>query len=68
MGLVRTSSAALMCGVAATLIGAQAAVAQASNRNATNITLLERLVIGAGAPKVAIHNPQAVTWVKKADI
>ncbi|MEO8686488.1 MAG: TonB-dependent receptor plug domain-containing protein, partial [Devosia sp.] len=68
MGLVRASSAALMCGVALTLSGAQGAAAQAKNVNTTNITLLERLVIGAGAPKVAINTPQAVTVVNQADI
>ena len=68
MGLVRASSAALMCGVALTLIGAQGAAAQAKNVNTTNVTLLERLVIGAGAPKVAINTPQAVTVVNQADI
>lgn len=68
MGLVRTRRAALMCGVALTVIGAQGAAAQASNPNASNITLLERLVIGAGAPKVAINTPQAVTVINQADL
>lgn len=66
MGLVRSSAAALLGGVALALVAQQAA--QAQNVNATNITLLERLVIGAGAPKVAINTPQAVTVLNQADI
>ena len=68
MGLVKTSAAALMCGVAFSAIGLQGAAAQSSDVNTTNITLLERLVIGAGAPKVAIDTPQAVTVINQADI
>ncbi len=68
MGLVKSSAAALMCGVALSAIGLQGAAAQSTNVNATNITLLERLVIGAGAPKVAIDTPQAVTVINQADI
>ncbi|PXA99006.1 TonB-dependent receptor [Nostoc sp. 3335mG] len=65
MGLVRSRAAALMGGVALALV---AQGAQAQNVNTTNITLLERLVIGAGAPKVAIDTPQAVTVLNQADI
>lgn len=43
-------------------------VAFAQNINASNFTLLERLVIGAGAEKVAINTPQAVTVVSQDDI
>jgi hemoglobin/transferrin/lactoferrin receptor protein len=69
MGLVKSSAAALMCGVALSAIGLQGAAGQsATNVNASNITLLERLVIGAGAPKVAIDTPQAVTVINQADI
>ncbi|HTM77756.1 MAG TPA: TonB-dependent receptor plug domain-containing protein, partial [Devosia sp.] len=68
MGLVKTGAAALMCGVALSAIGLQGAAAQSTNVNASNVTLLERLVIGAGAPKVAINTPQAVTVVNQADI
>ncbi|QQR38078.1 TonB-dependent receptor domain-containing protein [Devosia rhizoryzae] len=67
MGLVRSRRAALMCGVALGMVVAQGAAAQ-QNVNATNITLLERLVIGLGMPKVAIDTPQAVTVVNQADI
>ncbi|MDB5613654.1 MAG: TonB-dependent hemin, ferrichrome receptor [Devosia sp.] len=67
MGLVRSRAVALMCGVALGAIASQGAAAQ-SNVNTTNVTLLERLVIGAGAPKVAINTPQAVTVIDQADI
>ncbi|KRA96672.1 hypothetical protein ASD83_16430 [Devosia sp. Root685] len=66
MGLVRSRAAALLGGVALTIVAQQGAVAQ--NVNATNITLLERLVIGAGAPKVAINTPQAVTVLNQEDL
>lgn len=68
MGLVRSRSVALMCGVALGVVATQAAMAQDANTNATNMTLLERLVIGAGAPKIAIDTPQAVTVVNQEDI
>lgn len=67
MGLVRSRAVALMCGVTLGSVALQGAAAQ-SNVNATSVTLLERLVIGAGAPKVAIDTPQAVTVVDQADI
>ena len=66
MGLVRSRAAALLGGVALAIVAQQGAVAQ--NVNATNITLLERLVIGAGAPKVAINTPQAVTVLNQDDL
>lgn len=66
MGLVRSRAAALLGGVALAIVAQQGA--QAQNANATNITLLERLVIGAGAPKVAINTPQAVTVLNQEDI
>lgn len=67
MGLVKSGAAALLCGVAASIVAGQGAAAQDVNR--TNVTLLERLVIGlGGAPKVAIDTPQAVTVVNQEDI
>lgn len=66
MGLVRSRTAALLGGVALAIVAQQGA--QAQNVNATNITLLERLVIGAGAPKVAINTPQAVTVLSQEDL
>ncbi|KKC32459.1 hypothetical protein WH91_14315 [Devosia psychrophila] len=67
MGLVRSRAVTLMCGVALGAIALQGAAAQ-SKVNTKNVTLLERLVIGAGAPKVAIDTPQAVTVVSQGDI
>lgn len=68
MGLVARNTAMLMTGVAMVVVwGAGAAFAQSTttttttNRNTSNVTLLERLVIGAGAEKVALDTPQAVT-------
>ena len=68
MGLVRSQATALMCGAALGVVVMQAAAAQSTTVNATNITILERLVIGAGTPKVAIDTPQAVTVVNQDDI
>jgi len=75
MGLVARNAAALLSGVAVlVLAGSGAGYAQtatttaAVKKNAGNVTLLERLVIGAGAPKVAIDTPQAVTVLNQADI
>ena len=66
MGLVKSRATALLGGVALVIVAQHGA--QAQNVNTTNITLLERLVIGAGAPKVAIDTPQAVTVINQADI
>jgi hemoglobin/transferrin/lactoferrin receptor protein len=75
MGLVAKNAAALLSGVAVlVLVGSGAGYAQtattnaAVKKNAGNVTLLERLVIGAGRPKVAIDTPQAVTVLDQADI
>ncbi|WDQ98097.1 TonB-dependent receptor [Devosia sp. J2-20] len=68
MGLVRSQATALMCGAALGVVGMQAVAAQSVGVNTTNITILERLVIGAGAPKIAIDTPQAVTVVNQDDI
>lgn len=70
MGLVRANARALLAGVALTAI-ASAQVAQAqevTNTNTTFMTLLERIVVGAGKEKVAIDTPLAVTVVDQADI
>jgi hemoglobin/transferrin/lactoferrin receptor protein len=68
MGLVRGRAVALLGGVALGVIALQGAVAQ-SKANVSNVTLLERLVIGlGGAPKVSIDTPQAVTVINQADI
>ena len=68
MGLVRSRAAALMCGAALGLIASQGAAAQ-TTKNASNVTLLERLVIGfGGVAKVAIDTPQAVTVINQSDL
>lgn len=66
MGQIKSRTTTLMGGVALTIVAAHSVMAQ--DVNATNVTLLERLVIGAGAPKVAIDTPQAVTIVNQEDI
>ena len=69
MGLVRRNIVVLLSGAAMTVLASAPQVAaQSQNQNTKNITLLERLVIGAGAPKVAIDTPQAVTVVDQADL
>lgn len=68
MGLVARHATALLGGVALGVLVAGAAGAQSTNPNTKFVTLLERLVIGAGADKVAIDTPQAVTVVTQEDI
>ena len=68
MGLVARIATALLGSVAFGVLSAGAAHAQAQNTNTKHVTLLERLVIGTGAPKVAIDTPQAVTVVDQQDI
>jgi hemoglobin/transferrin/lactoferrin receptor protein len=68
MGLVAKRAALLMGGVAMAALGMNGAAAQSPLAGAGNTTLLERLVIGAGAPKVAIDTPQAVTVLDQQDI
>lgn len=71
MGLVARHATMLLGGVAlGTILGAGAAVAQTTtdNTNPNFITLLERIIIGAGRAKVAIDTPQAVTVVEQSDI
>ncbi len=70
MGLVRANARALLAGVALTAI-ASAQVAQAQETTTANtsfMTLLERIVVGAGKEKIAIDTPQAVTVVTQGDI
>lgn len=73
MGLVARNKAALLGGAAImVLVGLQAAQAQEAQTNEqekkSRVTLLQRLVIGAGKEKVAIDTPQAVTVVDQEDI
>ncbi|SFI71904.1 TonB-dependent receptor domain-containing protein [Aerobium aerolatum] len=75
MGLVARQSAILLggaamafalgvTGVSAQQAGESPAAAAKQNR----VTLLQRIVVGAGAEKVAIDTPQAVTVVEQDDI
>lgn len=69
MGLVRRNVAVLLGGAAMTVLaGVPQVAAQTQTVNGKYVTLLERLVIGAGAEKVAVDTPQAVTVVNQADI
>lgn len=68
MGLVARLATALLGSVALGVLGVGAVHAQSQNPNTKYVTLLERLVIGSGARKVAIDTPQAVTVVDQADI
>ena len=68
MGLVARHATMLLGSVAlGTILGASGANAQETT-NASFITLLERIVIGAGKAKVAIDTPQAVTVVDQEDL
>ncbi len=66
MGLAALRTALLGSAAIAVVMSTSAAMAQETNTG--NFTLLERLVIGAGAEKVAIDTPQAVTVVSQEDI
>ena len=82
MGRVTRSMAVLLCGAAlGTILAASAqaqdnaatqtqdASQQTTNQRQGRVTLLQRLVVGAGAAeKVAIDTPQAVTVVEQEDI
>lgn len=69
MGLVKRNVVVLLSGAAITvLVGVPQVAAQDQNQNGKYVTLLERLVIGAGAPKIATDTPQAVTVVDQADL
>lgn len=68
MTILKRSKRVLLGGVALAVVGSSVAVAQTATPNSGFLTLLERLVIGAGAEKVAVDTPQAVTVVDQADI
>lgn len=71
MGLVARNTAVLLGGAALTLyVGMQAAHAQQTNEaeKKGRVTLLQRLILGAGAEKVAIDTPQSVSVVDQDDI
>ena len=74
MGLVGRSFALLLGGAASVVLAQGAAWAQENGSTTTTAkqarvgTVLQRLVVGAGAEKVAIDTPQAVTVVEQEDI
>jgi hemoglobin/transferrin/lactoferrin receptor protein len=70
MGLVARSVAVLMSGAAMGMgMAAKPAIAQEEGAGKQGrVTLLQRLVIGAGEDKVAIDTPQSVTVVNQEDI
>lgn len=73
MGPVARNMAALLSGAAVTvLIGMHGAKAQEAKISEAEkkgrVTLLQRLVLGAGAEKIAINTPQAVTVLNQDDI
>jgi len=76
MGLVGRNAAALMGGVAITvLLGSSILYAQETGEATTTenakqgrVTLLQRIVVGAGQEKVAIDTPQSVTVLNQDDI
>lgn len=69
VGVKMRNGGRLLCGVATlALVGSQLAAAQETNEadKQGRVTLLQRLVVGAGADKVAIETPQAVSVVDQA--
>lgn len=75
MGLVARKSAVLLGGAAIAIIAGISSVAAQETGHPTTaagkqarVTLLQRLVIGAGQEKVAIDTPQAVTVLDQDDI
>ena len=70
MGLVARSAAVLMGGAAISVLAAgmsahaQDGVAEKQGR----VTLLQRLVVGAGEDKIAVDTPQSITVVNQEDI
>lgn len=69
MGRVTRNSAVLLCGAALGTVLAATAEAQETTATQPRVTLLQRLVVGAGAAeKVAIDTPQSVTVVNQEDI
>ncbi|MEX0408505.1 TonB-dependent receptor [Aquibium sp. LZ166] len=73
MGLVARNVAALLGGAALSAVVAQMAGAQEETRTNTEekqgrVTMLQRLVFGAGMEKVAIDTPQSVTVIEQEDI
>ena len=73
MGLVARKTAVLLGGAAmAMVVGISQVSAQETTTNQaekrSRVTLLQRLVVGAGVEKVAIDTPQAVSVIEQEDI
>ena len=69
MGRVTRNTAVLLCGAALTTIFASTISAQESTPTQPRATLLQRLVVGAGAAeKVAIDTPLSVSVIEQEDI
>ena len=70
MGLVARNAAVLMSGAAlvALMAGASANAQDTETGKQGRVTLLQRLVIGAGEDKVAIDTPQSVTVTNQEDL
>ena len=75
MGLAGRKASALACGVAFAVIAtAAAAQEQATTQQPIlegkqgRVTLLQRIILGAGQKKIAIDTPQSVSVVDQADI
>ena len=69
-GTIARDMAVLMGGVSLTLamVGPAGAQDTVTTARQDRVTLLERLVVGAGVEKVAIDTPQAVTVIEQEDI
>ncbi len=70
MGLVARSVAVLMGGAAVSVLaaGTPALAQDTTAQKQGRVTLLQRLVVGAGEDKVAIDTPQSVTVVNQEDL
>jgi hemoglobin/transferrin/lactoferrin receptor protein len=70
MGLVANRVAVLLGGAAVSVFvaGSIAQAQQTTGEKQGRVTLLQRLVVGAGEDKVAIDTPQAVSVVEQEDI
>ncbi|WEX11463.1 TonB-dependent hemoglobin/transferrin/lactoferrin family receptor [Chelativorans sp. AA-79] len=66
--LARNRTAMLGCAAVIWCVSMQGAAAQETDDNTIGVTMLQRLVVGAGVEKVAIDTPQSVTVVEQEDI
>jgi hemoglobin/transferrin/lactoferrin receptor protein len=70
MGMVGNGLRRLLCGVAAGSLSGTMALAQdgVASGKQDRVTVLQRLVVGAGVEKIAIDTPQAVTVIDQEEI